>query len=80
MTISNFRNSEPLYIIIVRESNAQDLLKNWAKSANVQVTIETNRMKLFESRTLGSFQITWPHSWDNVTIWDCWLRRHIYYQ
>lgn len=77
MTISNFRASEPLYIVIVREKNAEQALRNWARSANVQVTIETNRMKIFETRTLSHFQMHWSGDWTQVTIWDCWNKRHI---
>jgi len=77
MTISNFRASEPLYIVIVREKNAEQLLKEWARSANAHVTIETNRMKMFESRSLNLFQMTWTHGYDSVTIWDAWNKRHI---
>ena len=77
MTISNFRASEPLYLVIVREKNAETMLRTWAREANCQVTIETNRMKIFESRSLSIFQMTWTHSFDNVTIWDTWNKRHI---
>ena len=77
MTISNFRSSEPLYIIIVREKNADQMLREWAKSANAQVTIENGRMKIFENRSLSLFQMQWTYDWNNVSIWDCWQRRHI---
>lgn len=77
MTISNFRSSEALYIIIVRARNAEQLLKDWARQANAQVTVEQNRMKLFESRSFSLFRMQWQHSWDDVTIWDCWLKRHV---
>ena len=77
MTISNFRASEPLYLVIVREKNAEHLLKNWARDANCQVTIESNRMKIFEIRSLSIFQMTWQHGYENVTIWDAWNKRHI---
>lgn len=77
MTISNFRATEPLYIVIIREKNAEQLLRAWAKSANAQVTIDTNRMKIFEHRSLSVFQMNWAHNWDNVTIWDVWNKRHI---
>ena len=78
MTISNFRASEPLYIIIVRAQNAESSLKEWARSANVQVAIENNRMKIFEQRSLSTFQMTWRGDWEQVTIWDTWNKRHIY--
>jgi hypothetical protein len=77
MTISNFRASEPLYIVIVREKNAEQLLREWARTANAQVSIETNRMKIFENRSLSLFQMHWAHGYENVTIWDAWNKRHI---
>lgn len=77
MTISNFRASEPLYLVIVREKNAEHLLKTWAKTSNCQVSIESNRMKIFEQRSLSVFQMTWTHGYDNVAIWDTWNKRHI---
>ena len=77
MTITNFRSSEALYIVIVRDKNAEQLLKLWAKSANVQVSIDSNRMKVFEQRSLSLFQMQWQHDWEQVTIWDCWNRRHL---
>ena len=77
MTITNFRATEALYIVIIRDNNAEQLLKQWAKSANVQVSIDSNRMKIFEQRGLSLFQIQWPHDWNQVTIWDCWNKRHI---
>jgi hypothetical protein len=78
MTISNFRASEPMYIVIVRDKNAEQQLKTWAREANCQVTIESNRMKIFEHRSLSMLQMSWSHGWDNVTIWDTWNKRHIH--
>ena len=78
MTISNFRATEALYIVIVRDHDAERNLRDWARGANAQVTIENNRMKIFEDRSLNLFTVTWTHSWDLVTIWDCWNKRHIY--
>lgn len=77
MTISNFRAAEPMYLVIVRERNAEKLLKDWARSQNSQVAIENNRMKIFEPRTLALFQVNWPHDWKNVNIWDYWHKRHM---
>lgn len=77
MTINNFRASEALYVIIVREKNAEQMLRDWARGANAQVVIETNRMKIFEQRSLSLFQMQWSHGFDNVTIWDAWNKRHI---
>ena len=78
MTITNYRSHEPLYIIMVRERDAEKLLKQWAQSAQCQVTIEGNRMKIFEQRSMSRFYMDWPHDWNNVSIWDCWNKRHIY--
>jgi hypothetical protein len=77
MTISNFRASEPMYIVIVRDNDAEKKLKTWAREANCQVTIESNRMKIFEHRSLSMFQMSWSQGWDNVVIWDTWNKRHI---
>lgn len=78
MTISNFRATEPLYLVIIRDRNAEQLLKDWARASNAQVKIEGNRMHLFEQRTFDLFQMNWTGGWTTVTIWDCWNRRHIY--
>lgn len=77
MSISNFRANEALYLVIVRDKNAETQLKAWAKESRAPVTIENNRMKIFEQRSLTLFQMNWPHDWNNVTIWDCWKRQHI---
>jgi len=78
MTIPVYRATEALYLVIVRDRDAERLLKEWARSNNSQVSIENNRMRLFEDRSLNLFTVTWTHSWDLVTIWDCWNKRHIY--
>ena len=77
MTISNFRATEALYIVIVRDRDAERNLREWARTANAQVTIENNRMRIFEDRSLNLFTVTWSHDWTNVTIWDAWNKRHI---
>ena len=77
MSISNFRASEALYLVIVRDKDAEQQLKTWAREHRAQVSIENNRMKIFEQRSLSLFQINWPHDWNNVTIWDYWKREHI---
>ena len=77
MYISNFRASEALYLVIVRDKDAEQQLKTWAREHRAQVTVENNRMKIFEQRSLTLFQMHWPHNWNSVTIWDCWKRSHI---
>jgi hypothetical protein len=63
---------------MVRENNAERLLRQWAQSSQSQVTVEGNRMKIFEQRSYNLFQMQWPHNWENVVIWDCWNKRHIH--
>jgi hypothetical protein len=63
--------------VIVRDRDAERLLREWARANNQQVTIENNRMRLFEDRSLNLFTVTWAHDWANVLIWDTWNKRHI---
>lgn len=78
MTIANYRSQEPLYIIMIRENNPESQLKDWARSHKIQATIEGNRMKLFDHHALSIFHMNWKGDWGQVTIWDCWNKRHIY--
>lgn len=77
MSNTNFRSTEALYLIIVREKNAEQMLRDWARENNSPAVIENNRMRIYEGRSLTMFQMNWPHNWNNVTIWDYWNRRHI---
>jgi hypothetical protein len=79
MSITSYRANEPLYLVIIRHNNAEKLLKEWAQSSRTDVSIDNNRMRLFEDKSLNLFQVTWSHSWDMVTIWDYWNKRHIYF-
>lgn len=78
MTIPVFRNHEPLYLITVREKNAEALLREWIRESGAGVTQDGNRIRLYEQHTLNLFQISWSGNWDNVVIWDCWNRRHVW--
>ena len=77
MTIPSFKSNDPLYIVIVRQDDAHQLLQQWVKNNRVQALVEKNRMSIFDHNALSMFQLHWPHDWDNVTIWDAWNRRHI---
>jgi hypothetical protein len=78
MTLPILRSGEPLYIIIVRDSTANDKLSKWTKtSRSIAARVEDNRMHIFDHNTLSLFIVTWTHSWDNMVIWDPWLKRHI---
>lgn len=79
MTISNFRAHEPLFIVIIRSKTGEQALKDWVKLSNCQVSIEGNRMKIFDIQTLNRFQMDWPGDWESVIIWDTWNKRHIWF-
>lgn len=78
MTISNYRSHEPLYIITLRDAQADRLLRHWSSENRVQVNIENGRMRLHDQRSYDVFVTRWPHGWDHVVIWDCWNKRHIW--
>ena len=79
MSIPNFRAAEPLYIVILRGQQAENLLKNWVRENKVEhVTVANNRMMLHHQGAFDRFLITWTHGWDSITVWDTWNRRHIY--
>lgn len=77
MTVFPHRASEALFIVIIRENLAEQKLRSWAESNNAKVTIESNRMKIYEHHSLNLFQISWKYDWKYVTIWDCWNKRHV---
>jgi len=77
MTIPQYRSAEPMYLVIVKDSRAEQDLRAWAKQHGCQVQIEKNRMKIFDSRSLIMFQTQWSGDWDLVTIWDYWNKRHV---
>lgn len=78
MHISNYRSHEPLYIIMIRDSNGERLLRRWVQENQVQAIIENTRMRLFDQRSYQVFVMRWNHGWDDVVIWDCWNKRHIW--
>ena len=47
MSISNFRAAEPLYIVILRNQQAENLLKSWVRENKIEhATVSGNRMML----------------------------------
>jgi hypothetical protein len=69
---------EPLYIVILRDPNANATLLAWHENnltTNKQIT--TNRMLLFSQYELDKFRLTWPGPWGNIIVWDNWNRQHI---
>jgi hypothetical protein len=80
MTISSYRAVEPLYIVILRNNTqAESLLRNWIRDNTIDhATASGNRMMLQHQRAFEQFKVTWTHNLNSSTIWDTWLRRHIY--
>ena len=80
MTITSYRAVEPLYIVILRNNTqAENLFRTWIKANKINhATITGNRMMLHDQRAFEQFRVTWTHSMDAITIWDTWLKRHIY--
>ena len=78
MTVSAYRTGEPLYTVIIRDPVARERLTHWSNtSRSIAARVEDNRMHIFDHNTLSLFIVTWTHSWDNMVIWDPWLKRHI---
>lgn len=80
MSLPSYRSSEPLYVLILRNhSEAEQLLKSWIKINKIEhAAVSGNRMTLHDQHSFEQFKLTWTHDVSNLTIWDTWLRRHIY--
>ena len=80
MTISSYRSVEPLYIVILRNNTqAESLLRNWIRDNKIDhASVSGNRMMLHDQRAFEQFKVTWMHNLNSITIWDTWLRRHVY--
>ena len=79
MTILNTRAAEPLYIISLRNQQAESLLKSWIKEFKIEhASVNGNKMMLHCQYAFDRFLITWNHSWDSISVWDTWNRRPVY--
>jgi hypothetical protein len=79
MTLPVFRNSQALFVVILRDPQAPQHLTEWTRtSTSIQARVEDHRMSLFDPNSLSLFVVTWSHSWDNILIWDVYQRRHIW--
>lgn len=79
MSILNVRAVEPLYIVILRNQQAESLLKSWVRENRIEhASVTGNRMMLHHQQAFENFRLTWEHDWNSVTVWDTWNRRHIY--
>ena len=78
MTLASYRSDQPLFTVIVRDTQARDWLTRWTQtSRSIAARVDDNRMHMFDHNTLSMFIVTWDHPWDHVVIWDPWLKRHI---
>ena len=72
-------NNIALYIVAVRDEDAKEKLTKWlAGNRHASARVEEHRLQIYDQNTLNLFSVSWKHSITNVTIWDCWNRRHIY--
>lgn len=77
-TTSSFRSQEPLYIVILRDSHAESLLRTWLRNHNVtQASVTGNRLMIHHDHAWDKFRLTWQHDWRSITVWDAWNRRHL---
>ncbi len=80
MSLSNYRGTDALFTVIMRDPTANDRLSKWSRtSRSIQAKIEDNRMHIYDHNTLNLFVVTWAHGWNNVVIWDTWAKRHLYF-
>jgi hypothetical protein len=78
MSLSNYRNADPLFTVIHRDPAARDRLTKWTQtSRSIQARVEDNRMHIFDHNTFSLFMLTWTHGWESVMVWDPWAKRHI---
>ena len=79
MSTINTRTVEPLYIVILRNQQAESLLRNWVRENKIEHTsVNGNRLMIHHQNAFDRFLLTWHHNWESVTVWDVWNRRHIY--
>ena len=80
MSITNCRSAEPLYIVALHNHpKAETLFKNWAREQRLDhVHVQGHRMMLHDQPSFERFRITWNHGFGMITVWDSWMRRHIY--
>lgn len=79
MHLTKHRAVEPLYIVILRNQQAESMLRNWVKENHVDhANVSGNKMMIHHQNAFDSFLMTWNHDWQTVVVWDTWNRRHIY--
>ena len=80
MSIPTYRAVEPLYIVMLRNNTqAESMFRTWIKENRIEhANISGNRMMLHDQRAFEQFRVTWSHNMNSITVWDTWMKRHIY--
>ena len=79
MSIPTYRAVEPLYIVMLRNTQAKPMFKTWIRKNQIEhATVNGNKMMLHHQQAFDRFLVTWAHEWNMITVWDTWNRRHIY--
>jgi phosphopantetheine adenylyltransferase len=79
MSIPTYRAVEPLYIVMLRNNQAEPMFKTWIRKNQIEhATVNGNKMMLHHQQAFDRFLVTWAHEWNMITVWDTWNRRHIY--
>ena len=80
MTLPQYKNGDPVYIVICRIDDARPKLSKWTTtSRSIQARVDDQKMYIYDHNTLSLFVVTWQHGWDKVLVWDCYARRHVYF-
>jgi hypothetical protein len=79
MSIPTYRAVEPLYIVMLRNNQAEPMFKTWIRKNQIEhASVSGNKMMLHHQQAFDRFLVTWAHEWNMITVWDTWNRRHIY--
>jgi hypothetical protein len=79
MTLPVFKNGDALYTVIMRDPEARSRFQKWTTtSRSIQARVDDNKLYIYDHNTLSLFIVTWAHNWDNILVWDCYSKRHIY--
>lgn len=78
MTARDLRHNEALFVIIYRDAQAHNHLREWQTANKIQhAQVHENRLSLFDHHGLSTFMVTWTKGWDKLVIWDAWHKRHL---
>ena len=67
-----------MFTVIYRNTEARARLSKWiTTSRSIQARVDDARMHIYDHNTLSLFVVTWDHAWDDIMIWDTYLKRHI---